>query len=281
MRRDLALSSYLRFFGTTVLAILVSSCATKKDIREFRQEMQIRHDNAESRLVALERSVARIDTLVREQHSLSQSLRANLGTQSQEQRDNIDLISARQDEINYQLRDLLQRLQAIQLYGGVETTSPKSSASPSGQSSTTTGESKLETPAPSIPMSSKGPKIDPDQLYNTALDDIRNENFQLAESRFLSFLMQFSDHELAGNAQYWLGEAVYGQGKYELAITEYQKVIDKYKKSPKVPAAMLKIGYAYFELGNTKDAPAVLNKLIKTYPKADETKLARERLKKS
>ena len=71
--------------------------------------------------------------------------------------------------------------------------------------------------------------------------------------------MQFPKHELAGNAQYWLGEAVYGQQKYDLAITEFEKVLKNYSKSIKVPAALLKIGYAQFELGETKTATKTLN----------------------
>ena len=90
--------------------------------------------------------------------------------------------------------------------------------------------------------------------------------------------MQFPNHELAGNAQYWLGESVYGQGKYDLAISEFEKVIKKFKKSPKVPAAMLKIGFAQFEQGRNKNAIDTLNRLIKSYPKSEEADLARERL---
>lgn len=275
MRRDSALLSHLWLIGMLSVLLLAASCATKKDIREFRQEMQIRNDNAESRLFAIEQSLAQIDSLVREQQRLSQSLRAVFGTQNQDQRDNLDLIAARQDEINYQLRELLQKLQVIQLYGGVGSSPAQAQPSQTDGKSATTQDA---SPSTSAPAQSGAGKVDASQVYNTALDDVRNERFELAESRFLSFLMQFPDHELAGNAQYWLGEAVYGQGKFELAITEFDKVLSKYKKSPKIPAAMLKIGFANIELGNRKQGTAMLNKLIKAYPKSDETKLARERL---
>lgn len=279
IRRDSALL-FLRFISVAALSaalLLTVSCATKKDFVELRQEMHRRSDEAESRLLSIENAVSQVDSFVREQQRLSQSLRAMMGTQTQEQRDNIELIAARQDEINYQLRELLQRLQAIQLYGGIET-APASPAAPQASAPTTQKPPVQSSPAPAAEPQQTASKIDPNELYNAALDDVRNSRFQLAESRFLSFIMQFPNHELAGNAQYWLGEAVYGQEKYDLAISEFEKVISKYKKSPKIPASMLKIGFAQYNLGKSKEGAQTLNRLIKTYPKSEEADLARERI---
>ncbi|MFC1528399.1 tol-pal system protein YbgF [Candidatus Latescibacterota bacterium] len=263
------------FLAVGIFSFLSASCATKKDLIELRTELYDRNDNAESRLSSIEQTTSSIDSLLREQNRFMQSLRALMGAQSQEQQDNISLIAARQDEINQQLRDLFEKLQLLQLYGGVET---KPSTECTSQAPATPS-----TPSPvssNLPASSAvASKVDPKELYNYALEDIQNEMYQLAESRFLSFLMQFPKHELAGNAQYWLGEAVYGQEKYKLAINEFEKVLKNYKKSIKVPAAFLKIGFAQFELGTTKTAIQTLNRLIKSYPKSQEAQLARERLK--
>ena len=273
-RRDSALHVLSVLIAVCIFSFFTASCATKKDLIELRTELYDRNDKVESRLSFIEQTTASIDSLLREQNRLTQSLRALIGAQSQEQQDNISLIAARQDEINQQLRDLLEKLQLIQLYGAVETKSSteKSSQAPGTSYATPSGSSNL----PGSPAVTS--KVDPKELYNSALGDIRNEKYQLAESRFLSFLMQFPKQELAGNAQYWLGEAVYGQKNFDLAITEFEKVMKTYSKSIKVPAAMLKIGYAQFELGKTKTAIQTLNRLIKSYPKSQEAQLARERL---
>lgn len=275
MRRDSALYTVLITGMVAIVILFNPSCATKKELVELRREMFEKNSNTESRLSSIDQSIATMDSLLREQYRMSQSIRALMGTQTQEQRDNIDLIAARQDDINYLLRELLQKLQAIQLYGGVETSSIKENAqttqnSPSPPASTAIKPSTL--PGENITVYSQ-------ELYDAALEDIRNQKYALAESRFLSFIMQFPQHELAGNAQYWLGEAVYGQDKYDLAINEFEKVIKKYPKSPKVPASMLKIGFAQFEQGEKKTAVETLNRLIKSYPKSEEAKMARERLK--
>ena len=250
----------------------------KKDFVELRMELLERNNKVDSRLLSLEQSTAMVDSLIREQNKLSQSIRGLMGTQTLEQSDELAQIAARQDDINYTLRELLQKLQAIQLYGGVETKPPADTPSPTPQES---------PPVSSLPLQiSKTPvetnKVDPEKLYRDAMENIQNESFQLAESQLLSFFMQFPKHELAGNAQYWLGEAVYGQRKYDLAISEFTKVLGKYSKSPNVPSALLKIGFAQVELGQKKTAIKTFNRLIKSYPKSQETqeaKLALEELK--
>ncbi|MFC1692555.1 tol-pal system protein YbgF, partial [Candidatus Latescibacterota bacterium] len=228
----------------------------------------------ESRLLSLEESITVIDSLIREEIRLSQSIRALIGTQAQENRDNIALLSARQEEITYQLMKLLQKLQDIQLYGGVETPTPQQQP----VQITPISPPSSSPPVTSPVASGDSLKTNPKTLYDSAMDDIQNGSFLLAESRFLSFLMQFPDHELAGNAQYWLGEAAYGQKKFDLAIKEFEKVLKKYPKSPKVRAALLKIGFSQLETGDKKTGTTTLQHLIKTYPKSEEAEKARMRL---
>jgi tol-pal system protein YbgF len=95
----------------------------------------------------------------------------------------------------------------------------------------------------------------------------------------LTFLIQFPDHELAGHAQYWLGETAYSQQKYELAVKEFDKVLKQYQKSPKVPASLLKKGMAQIALNQKKSARATLEKLVNSYSKSEEAKQGRVLLK--
>ncbi|MCE5251202.1 tol-pal system protein YbgF [bacterium] len=245
------------------------SCATKGNLRQMQLESNTHAHEIESRLSALEQSVAGIDSLIKEQIVLSQTLRAFMGSQSRDQSDNISTITARQDEINYQLKELLDRLQSIQLYGGLE---KKPETQPS---STAPQPNKTVSQLPSTPSQVKP---DPEKLYESALSDIENNNYALAESRFMSFLLQFPDHTLAANAQYWLGEAAYAQKKFDIAIKEFQKVVDQYPKSSKARASLLKIGFTQIEKGDSKTGQETLKKVIKLYKNSDEASLAREKL---
>ncbi len=247
-------------------------------MRTLHEESMSKNMEIESRLGTLEQSVAKIDSIVGEQYRLIMGTRAIVGTQSQSQQNNILNISARLDNIYQMMNEMNQKLQAIQLYGGMEVPTPQTSsaagapgfASPGGEVAAT-----QPSYAP-IPPSSN---VDPMEVYNAALADLKNGNYAIAESRFIAFLIQFPKHDMAGNAQYWLGEVDYAQKKFDLAIAEFEKVIKNYPKSEKVPAAMLKMAFAQAELGQKKTASATLQKLIKAYPKADEAKIARTKLR--
>ena len=185
----LRLRSVLNFFVIqyVLLLLLTVSCATKRDLVDFRQEMNEQNIRTEYLLSALDESIAKLDSLIREQYKFSQSLRALMGSQALEQNDNISLITARQDDINHQLRELSQKLQAIQLYGGFDV---KESIGTS-QSQNTTDSTVQTSSTPSLLSSSQEDSsgTNPRELYNIALADIKNENYPLAESLFLSFLI--------------------------------------------------------------------------------------------
>ncbi len=257
--------------------VLFSSCATKKDILALHAESIAQNQQIENRLAVLDRSVARVDSIAREQYKLINGMRAISGTQSQSQQSRMVSIEARLDNVYYLMKELNQKLQAIQLYGGIEEPAPRTAAAqPDSQGSAQPGSASTQKYSPLANTQSADPK----EVYNAALADFNNGDLVLAESRFVAFLVQFPQHELAGNAQYWLGEVDYNQKKFEQAISEYDKVVKNYPQSPKVPAALLKTAYANIELKKKKEATAILRKIIKDFKNTEEAKLAQTRLRK-
>jgi tol-pal system protein YbgF len=85
---------------------------------------------------------------------------------------------------------------------------------------------------------------------------------------------------LADNAQYWLGEAYYVNRTYSEAQIAFQRVVDKYPQSRKIPDALLKIGFCRYEMKLFDSAKAVLEQVVSQYPDSPSAKLARERLDK-
>ncbi|MBU4503079.1 MAG: tetratricopeptide repeat protein, partial [Proteobacteria bacterium] len=79
--------------------------------------------------------------------------------------------------------------------------------------------------------------------------------------------------------QFWIGEIYYSEKWYEKAIVEYQKVIEKYPKGNKVPASLLKQGFAFLNLGDKANARLILQELVKKYSEATEAKIATKKLK--
>jgi len=121
--------------------------------------------------------------------------------------------------------------------------------------------------------------VTPEALYSKGLETLKGGDMQGARDIFAKFLDQYPKHDLAANAQYWIGETYYTEKGYEPAILAYQEVIKQYPGKDKVPAAMLKQAICFRAIKDNKSARYVLKKLEEGYPKSDEAKKARDLLK--
>ncbi|MBN2644555.1 MAG: tol-pal system protein YbgF [Desulfuromonadaceae bacterium] len=155
---------------------------------------------------------------------------------------------------------------------------PVVSQPPVAQTATTNSPAVAPTTvAVSTPPSQKEGTAD--QLYHQALHLVQQEqDFPRSRELFQRFIQQYPSHELAVNAQYWIGETLYGDKKYENAILQFQDVIQLYPDHPKVPAALLKQGLAFYGLGDTRNARIILQKVVNSYPQSPEAEKARQRL---
>lgn len=118
-----------------------------------------------------------------------------------------------------------------------------------------------------------------DSLYLKGLDSLKAGDVVTARDQFTRFLDQNPKHELAANANYWIGETYYSEKNYESAILSYQEVIKSFPGKEKVVAAMFKQATAFNAIKDTKSARFVLKKLIEGFPKSEEAKKAKVMLK--
>ena len=129
------------------------------------------------------------------------------------------------------------------------------------------------------PSSNTSPNANAERLYERALQEYNAKNEEVAIVLFKQFMRQYPEHELAGHAQYWLGEALYAQEQYEAAIVAFDEVVQKYADNSKVPAAILKQGYAFAALNDKSNARFFLQQVQQKYPDSPEAKQAADRLK--
>jgi len=115
-------------------------------------------------------------------------------------------------------------------------------------------------------------------LYEEAFSELTQKNYQLAKKIFEQYLKKYPKGDLADNAQYWIGECMFAMGDYEKSILEFQKVVEKYPRGNKVPAAILKQGIAFMNLKAYADAQAFFELLIDKHGKTPEALHAKERL---
>jgi tol-pal system protein YbgF len=115
--------------------------------------------------------------------------------------------------------------------------------------------------------------------YEVGWRALEKKDYKVAISQFKDFLKKHPKSRLADNAQYWIGECHYALREFDQAIVEFDAVRRRYPQGDKVPAAVLKQGFAFAELGEKVNARLVLQELVEKYPQSPEASKAKTRLK--
>lgn len=110
----------------------------------------------------------------------------------------------------------------------------------------------------------------PDEQYQQAFSLLRQTKYDQAEKALKSFIAQYPDHPLTGNANYWLGETYYVRADYNNAALTFAEGFQKYPKSGKAPDNLLKLGMSLAALGERDDACKALVELESRYPSAND-----------
>ncbi len=116
--------------------------------------------------------------------------------------------------------------------------------------------------------------------YDDAYDMLQNKRYKEARSKFEEFIKAYPEDELTDNAYFWIAETYYGEKDFEGAILSYETFLKKFPKSPKVPAAILKQGLAFIEIGDKKTGKILLEQVREKYPNSKEAENATKYLEK-
>lgn len=118
------------------------------------------------------------------------------------------------------------------------------------------------------------------RAYESALAKQRAGDSAGAIADFRNFLKTYPRHELAPNAQYWLGEAYFRMADYPSAIAAQQKLLVTHPDHLKAPDAMLILANAHSAQGDAGAARRTLEDLIAKYPLSEAAEKAKQRLAK-
>jgi tol-pal system protein YbgF len=112
----------------------------------------------------------------------------------------------------------------------------------------------------------------PEALYERSNESLLRRQFGDAEQGFRGFLEKYPDHNLAGSAQYWLGETYFTQGDYRQAAQNFLAGYKDYPKSRRAPDSLLKLGMSLNKLGQTQQACASFGAVGGQFPNAVDAK---------
>src|SRR5260221_1704964 len=270
-----------------LLALLVfTACAshsaaaadTKSQLIQIQTQLQLMKDNmARMQQTFDERMGVMKDLLTQQIDNVNkmgntvQNLQKTLGQQTTDAGSKVDQISGQVQALHDAVDELKARLAKVSKQLDDMQTAQQNITSPSGG----------QTGGAPGGAANNVPQAPPaDQLYNDGLRDYNANKNDLASQEFAQYLQVYGNTDLAGNAQFYLGEIAYRQGNFSGAVQAYNKVLDQYPGGNKTAAAQLKKAYALLELGQRDAGIQELRSLVSRYPKSPEALQARDRLTK-
>ena len=117
------------------------------------------------------------------------------------------------------------------------------------------------------------PEGKPEKQYEFATSFLKVGDYTTAEKAFREFVLNNSEHELAGSAQYWYAETFRIRQLYTDAATAYLEGYQKYPKSNKAPINLLKLGISLVQIGEKDPGCLMISGVKEQYPKANQSVL--------
>jgi tol-pal system protein YbgF len=254
--------------------LLVTSClaagplfAANKDI----DRLAIQIAALQGQIAAIQRAndealaeLKRLSELVAEQNALLRKASAD-----RHQQDEAVTVALR--ELGERVSELAEALEAIKTQTALSlpaATNPVAQTAAVGALASVPG----TPPAPAVPTQA------PRELYSQAYADYARGNYDLAMQGFAEYLRAYPGTDFSDNAQYWLGECLYGKKMYAESIDSWNILLKDYPASDKLPDARVKKGMALERLGRRSQALVEYRFVVDRYPTSQAARIARERL---
>jgi tol-pal system protein YbgF len=274
-----------------LLVCLQYARAESKEMIQLRTQIQTLQDTLQQIQQGNAEKMGVLQHLVEQTADTVNKMSANMDALAQSERTQNDAISAKVDGVSGQVQALndsvdelktrmaglskaIQDLQAqSQTMAAQQPTQP--GGAPGGGPQAGQNQPGAGQPA-AQPATPQAPPVG--DLYQSALRDYNSARYDVAGSEFGDVLRFYPQDDLAGNAQFYLGEIAYRQGNYQAAIKAYDMTVEQYSGNPKIPAAQLRKGEALIALNQREAGIRELRSLIQRYPQTPEAQQARSRL---
>jgi tol-pal system protein YbgF len=135
-----------------------------------------------------------------------------------------------------------------------------------------------DLPPPDTSTENKTASLDngkEDPQYQAAYEQILSGDYAAAEAGFAEYIANNPKSRRIADANFWLGEAQYSQGKFNDAAKTFLDGYKSYGKSAKAPEMLLKLAMSLAKLDSKDTACATLRQVPKAYPKASRAVISK------
>ncbi|HVT79037.1 MAG TPA: tetratricopeptide repeat protein [Phycisphaerae bacterium] len=272
------LAALLAFTPTRAHAASKEIIALQTQVQQLMDMVQRLQSTVDSRFGVLQHLVEQTADQANQMTQTVNAMQQKLNTQSenaggkldavsgqiQSLNDSIDELKSRMAKLDKSIQDVQGQLQNIQ--------TPPQTAAPGGAP----GTMPAGSPGTMQPAAQQAPPLE--ATMQAAERDFNAAKYDLAASEFNDVIHYYPMDDMAGTAQFYLGEIAYRQKNYDDAIKAYNAVLEGFSGNAKAPAAQLHKALSLLAQ-NKKDAGvSELRSLIRRHPQTPEADQARRKL---
>ena len=251
------------------------------DVRMLQEQTQQLQQQLQAAMTQLGENLKQLSSRLDEQTATTRKAFADQKLVVDQVGGDLRVVRERVDETNLRITSLSQEVEALRLAipsGQSGGSTPSFDPSPAASSTPTGGTPSSPPPAPAASAAPVAPGISPQRLYDTAWSDFTAGQWTLCIEGFNTYMRSFPRSDAADDAQFYVGECQYADGKFAEAMDAYNRVITNYPRGDKVPDAYYKRGLAFDRLGQADRARDSWETLVKTFPDSDLARLAKQNL---
>jgi TolA-binding protein len=201
------------------------------------------------------------------------ALQAKINSQSEAGGGKIDAVSGQVQSLNDSVDELKSRI--AKLDKSIQELQAQSQAQPT-QAPTGGAPMASGSPAPGVPSGAQTPPLQ--ETFQAGVRDYNAAHYEVAAGEFQDVLHYYPLDDLAGTAQFYLGEIAYRQQNYAEAVKAYNAVLEGFSGNAKAPAAQLRKGLSLLQMNKKEAGIHELRLLIQRHPQTPEAAQARTKL---
>lgn len=246
-----------------LLALVGTGCATKRDIRDLRSDLDRMVDRQDTIFLLLQmqnREILDSLTVTTEQML---NVRGELANQLQRLQRQLEEVSELTGQVQIRLNQLDQQLAMATRNvdeSGLGGGAPAGGGAPGGQDPGTFSQAQ--------------------ELYEAGVEQIERGNAATARQAFQMVVDSFPSSPVAPEAQRQLGEAHAMDRSYDEALRAFERVVERYPDSGAAPMALYRAGVIAEERGNIDRARQYFRRVVSAYGGSDARRLAEEALQR-
>jgi tol-pal system protein YbgF len=284
----------LRKYSTRLLAIAVLAAtvnfapvrahAVSKEMVELQTQVQQLLDMVQRLQSTVDNRFGAVQHLVEQAADNSNRMSAavtelqqKLAAQNEAMNGKIDSSVGSVQSLNDSMDELKSRVGKLQeALNQIQAQLQNSQPAAGGQAAPQGGGGQPGPGAQAAPGGNAAPPLE--DTFQAGVRDFNSAKYNVAQGEFQDIIQYYPTDDLAGQAQFYLGEIAYKQQDYGNAVKAYNAVLEGFPTSNKAPAAQLHKGLSL--LAQNKRNPGIeeLRSLIHKHPQMPEAAQARTKL---